>query len=214
MLEVLKSIKIFYDRNVVAVQIYRNQSWIQMNAKQTVNLCIYIADLLWKSCRNNIVTFFCCHRFADKIRRFSVKLYIFSIISSHIDTLWLLISIKLYLREITWHVLTQNYVLTSHSKRRSEERNRFLKWRLIVCSADKSFQQRGVTRIECHSYFKCLILASGVSAYSPVRNALWAWPRKKVSTKSFWTPSWNNRVHSVFSLLGPLVIVEPYRFKF
>ena len=25
-----------------------------------------------------------------------------------------------------------------------------------------------------------VILASGVSAYSPVRNALWAWPRKKV----------------------------------
>ena len=58
------------------------------------------------------------------------------------------------------------------------------------------------------------ILASGVSAYSPVRNALWAWPRKKVSTKSFWTPSWNILVHSVSSLLGPLVIVEPYRFKF
>ena len=58
------------------------------------------------------------------------------------------------------------------------------------------------------------ILASGVSAYSPVRNALWAWSGEKVSTKSFWTLSWNTRVHSVFSLLGPLVIVEIYRFNF
>ena len=59
-----------------------------------------------------------------------------------------------------------------------------------------------------------IILASGVSAYSPVRNALWAWSGEKVSTKSFWTFSWNTRVHSVFSLLGPLVIVEIYRFNF
>ena len=56
------------------------------------------------------------------------------------------------------------------------------------------------------------ILASGVSAYSPVRNASWAWLGEKVSTKSFWTVSWNT--HSVFSLLGPLVIVEIYRFNF